>query len=110
MRTTIRRVTLCGAAALMMTSFGPYSWAQNSNGSPNMMDGSGPGMMGGPGAYPQGMMGGYGMGPWMMNGYGPNYPQPGNGQSVRANRLDGIKRQLKITSDQEPAWKTYGHF
>jgi LTXXQ motif family protein len=96
MRTKIRRITFCGAAALMMTGVGTYSWAQNSGGGPNMMGGYGPGMMGE-----------YSMGPWMMNGYGPNYQQPGNGQSILVNPLDAIKQELKITSDQEPAWKTY---
>lgn len=99
MRIKFQRMALAGAAALLLAGLAPQCNAQT--------PGWGPGMMGGPGPYPQGMMGGAGMGPWMMNGYGPNDQQPGNGQTVLAHRLDVLKQELKITGDQESAWKAY---
>lgn len=99
MLTKFQRIVLGGVAALLLTGTAARSWAQESGGWPNMMGGSG--------AYPQGMMGGYGMGPGMMNGYGPNSQHSGNGPSLLAHRLDILKQELKITGDQDAAWKTY---
>lgn len=128
MNARFRRMTLCGAAALMMTGFAANSWAQTAasdssssgtsgNGNlPGMMGGYGPGdgygsgMMGGPGGgYGPGMMGGYGSGygPGMMGGYGPGYGVAGNSKSTSADRFTVLKQELKITGEQEPAWKSY---
>jgi hypothetical protein len=79
-----------------------------------MMNGYGPGygagMMGGPGGgFGPGMMGGVGpgYGPGMMNGFGPGHAWSGNGKAAIADRFEALKQELKITSAEAPAWKTY---
>jgi Spy/CpxP family protein refolding chaperone len=61
---------------------------------------------GGPGAGPgwghMGRMGGIGGGPGMMGG-GPGFDMG----AAAAGRLAAFKAQLKITPDQETAWKAY---
>ena len=65
--------------------------------------GYGPGMGGGPGMGP-GAMGGMGYGHGMGRGMGRGgYDTP----AVAAARMADLKAQLKITSGQEAAWKTY---
>jgi hypothetical protein len=59
--------------------------------------GMGPGMMG------PGMMGGYGMG-YGMHGYGMGF---GASPEAAENRLDGLKAELGITAQQEPAWQAF---
>jgi hypothetical protein len=126
MTTQFRRLALSGAAALVLTGFAAASLAQtpapgsaattdqgSSYGS-GMMNGYGPGygagMMGGPGGgFGQGMMGGAGpgYGPGMMNGFGPGHAWSGNGKATLADRFEALKQELKITSDEAPAWKAY---
>lgn len=98
MKSKFRRIAICGAVTVMMTGLAANSWAQNAGYWPNMMGGNWPGMMGGTG-------GGYQQG--MMNGYGAGYQSSDNGQSALADRFAILKQELKITSDQESAWKTY---
>ncbi|MDR3737206.1 MAG: Spy/CpxP family protein refolding chaperone [Acidobacteriaceae bacterium] len=132
MNAKIRRIALGGTTVLMLATFAGSSWAQtpapDSTASGDQSTDTGPGY--GPGGYGPGMMGGgygpgygQGYGPGMMYGYGPGYGQgygPGmmygygpnskrweNGKSLIAARLAGLKQELKITSEQESAWKTY---
>lgn len=121
-----RRVGLSGMAALMLTGFAASALAQTagsgpaattdqgSSYGPGMMNGNGPGygagMMGGPGGgFGPGMMGGFGQGygSGMMNGFGPGHAWSGNSRTAFADRFEALKQELKITSDQAPAWKTY---
>ncbi|HUW81152.1 MAG TPA: Spy/CpxP family protein refolding chaperone [Acidocella sp.] len=126
MNAKFRRIALGGTTVLMLASFAGSSWAQTpapdstasgdqSTGPGFGPGGYGPGMMGGgfgPGFGP-GMMGGYGpgygqgYGPGMMGGYGPGSKRWDNGKSLIAARLTALKQELKITSEQESAWKTY---
>jgi hypothetical protein len=76
--------------------------------------GYGPGMGYGPGGggmgYGPGMGGGPGMGPGAMGGMGQGRGMGGGGYdtpAVAAARMADLKAQLKITSGQEAAWKTY---
>jgi hypothetical protein len=73
-------------------------------------DNYGPGMMNGYGSgYGAGMTGGAGTGygPGMMNGFGPGYMWSGNSKTAVSDRSEALKQELKITSDEAPAWKTY---
>ena len=68
--------------------------------------GYGPGMGGGPGMGPGAMGGmgyGHGMGRGMGRGMGGGFDTP----AVAAARMAELKAQLKITSGQEAAWKSY---
>jgi hypothetical protein len=68
--------------------------------------GYGPGMGGGPGMGPGAMGGtgyGHGMGRGMGRGMGGGFDTP----AVAAARMADLKAQLKITSGQEAAWKSY---
>ncbi len=113
MTTKFRRIVLTGAATLILIGFAAAALAQPAANSATTTDQSGnywPGMMGGPGSgVGAGMMGafGSGYGPGMMNGFGPGHVWSGNGKAVFANRFEALKQELKITSDEAPAWKAY---
>lgn len=126
MNLQFRKIALSSATILSLTAFAGASLAQTptpaataagdqgGNYGPGTMNGYGPGygagMMGGAGGgYWQGMMGGagYGYGSGMMNGYGPGYGRSANSKTIVADQFDVLKQELKITSDQEPAWKSY---
>ena len=110
MKSKFRRIALSSATALILIGFVGTSLAQtpapdaassgdqgNNYGS-GMMNGYGPGMMG---------KNGSGDGSGMLNSYGPGYGRSGNGKAAIADRHEALKQELKITSDQAPAWKTY---
>lgn len=121
-----RRVGLSSMAALMLTGFAASALAQTAGSAPaattdqgssygpGMMNGYvsgyGAGMMGGSGGgFGPGMMGsgGLGDGRGMMNGFGPGRTWSGNSKTAFADRSEALKQNLKITSDEAPAWKTY---
>lgn len=110
MNAKIRRIALGGTTVLMLAGFAGSSWAQTPapDSTASGDQSTGPGF--GPGGYGPGMMGGGfgpGVGPGMMGGYGPGSKRWDNGKSLIAARLAGLKQELKITSEQESAWKTY---
>lgn len=117
----MKRVTKIGIGAVTALTLGlatavvsaqPYGYGpgwgmgQGPGYGPGFGPGAGMGRGMGPGSGPGPMMGGgpMGYGP-MGRGMGPQ--AWGNPAAVAESRLSGLKSELKITSAQESAWKTF---
>ncbi|MGC9271816.1 Spy/CpxP family protein refolding chaperone [Acidiphilium sp.] len=94
-----RKYVTSGAAAILLAGTASVASAQTpaaqTPAAGPAQGGYGPGMMGG----------GYGAG--MMGGFGPGSRDRGFGAQSVATKLGALKQELKITTEQTPAWNSY---